>query len=127
MPLKILVVDDSATERAILQRMLEANGHRVITAHTGEMAIARAAQDRPDFILMDIVMPGLNGFQTTREIARDERTRHIPVVICSGKNQESDRIWGLRQGARGYITKPVDERRLLETISSLIPAAAAAA
>ena len=127
MSLTILVVDDSATECAILEGMLRSKGHRVITAMSGQVAIGRAAAEQPDIILMDIVMPGLNGFQAIRAIADDERIRHIPVVICSGKKQDSDRIWGLRQGARDYITKPVDERLLLQTISSLVPRAIAAA
>ena len=120
MPLTILVVDDSATECAMLERMLKANGYRVITAMSGEIAIARAASEHPDLILMDIVMPGLNGFQTTRAIGADERIRNIPVVICSGKSQDSDRVWGMRQGAKDYITKPVDERLLLDAIGSLV-------
>lgn len=120
----ILVVDDSATECAVLETMLKSNGYKVITASSAETAIARATAEQPDLILMDVVMPGLNGFQATRAISHDEKIRHIPVVICSSKKQDSDRVWGMRQGARGYVTKPVDQARLLETIGSLVPGVA---
>src|SRR5476649_629224 len=116
---KIMVVDDSPTERAFLEKMLKKRGYEVLTADSGEIAIARATAEQPDLILMDVVMPGLNGFQATRAISRDEKTRHIPVFICSTKDQDTDRIWGLRQCARDYLTKPIDERVLLERIEAL--------
>lgn len=123
----ILVVDDSATERAVLEGMLKKSGYQVITAVSGETAIARATIDQPDLILMDVVMPGLNGFQATRAISHEEKTRHIPVVICSSKKLETDRIWGLRQGAKDYFTKPLNETRLLAAIGALVRPSPAAA
>ena len=116
---KIMVVDDSPTERAFIEKLLKKRGYEVLTVDSGEAAIARATAEQPDLILMDVVMPGLNGFQATRAISRDEKTRHIPVFICSTKDQDTDRIWGLRQGARDYLTKPIDERALLERIEAL--------
>jgi twitching motility two-component system response regulator PilH len=116
---KIMVVDDSPTERAFIEKLLKKRGYEVLTADSGEAAIARATSEQPDLILMDVVMPGLNGFQATRAISREEKTRHIPVFICSTKDQDTDRIWGLRQGARDYLTKPLNERTLLEKIEAL--------
>ena len=119
MPIKkVMVVDDSPTERAYLENLLKKNGLEVILIDSGETAIERARTDRPDLILMDVVMPGLNGFQATRAITRDEETKHIPVVICTTKDQETDKIWGLRQGAKDYVTKPINEADLIDKIKS---------
>jgi twitching motility two-component system response regulator PilH len=115
----IMVVDDSPTERAFLEAMLKKRGFEVTTADCGEAAVARATTELPDLIIMDVVMPGLNGFQATRAITRDEKTRHIPVFIYSTKDQETDRIWGLRQGARDYLTKPLEESALVAKIEAL--------
>lgn len=100
--------------------LLERHGHEVITAATGARGIALARQELPDVVLMDVVMPEMNGFQATREITRGEHTGHIPVVIVSAKNQDTDRVWGERQGARGYLAKPVSEKALIATIDSLL-------
>jgi twitching motility two-component system response regulator PilH len=116
---KILVVDDSPTERYFLSDVLTKNGFTVSTAENGEDALAKIKADKPQLILMDIVMPGQNGFQVTRAITRDPETQEIPVIICTSKGQETDRIWGLRQGARDYIVKPVDPQELLAKIASL--------
>ena len=116
---KVLVVDDSATDREALGGMLERHGYRVLHARDGEQGVALARSEIPDLILMDIVMPAMNGFQATRTLARDPLTRHIPIVVCSSKREETDRVWGMRQGARGYLTKPVDERQLLDVIAAL--------
>ena len=116
---KILIVDDSPTERYYLTTMLERNGFTVTTAENGEDAMAKIKADRPELILMDVVMPGANGFQVTRAIARDPDLADVPVIICSTKNQETDRIWGLRQGAKDYLVKPVDQEQLLARIASL--------
>ena len=116
---KIMVVDDSPTERAFMEGLLKKRGYEVLTADSGEIAIERAKSEMPDLILMDVVMPGLNGFQATRAITREERTKHIPVIICTTKDQETDKIWGLRQGAKDYMTKPVNEADLLEKIKAL--------
>ena len=116
---KIMVVDDSPTERAFMEGLLRKRGYEVLTVESGESAVERAKTDMPDLILMDVVMPGLNGFQATRAITREEKTKHIPVIICTTKDQETDKIWGLRQGAKDYMTKPVNEADLLEKIKAL--------
>ena len=116
---KILIVDDSPTERYYLADILVRNGYTVTTADNGEEAMTKIRSDRPQLILMDVVMPGSNGFQVTRAISKDPELADIPVIICSSKNQETDRIWGMRQGAKDYFVKPVDPAALLARISSL--------
>jgi twitching motility two-component system response regulator PilH len=116
---KILVVDDSPTERYFLSDILIKNGFSVSTAENGEEALQKIKADKPQLILMDIVMPGQNGFQITRAISRDPDTQDVPVIICTSKGQETDRIWGLRQGARDYIVKPVNAQELLTKIAAL--------
>jgi twitching motility two-component system response regulator PilH len=116
---KILVVDDSPTERYFLTDILIKNGFSVSTAENGEEALLKIKADKPHLILMDIVMPGQNGFQVTRAITKDPEMENVPVIICTSKNQETDRIWGLRQGARDYIVKPVDPQELLAKIAAL--------
>ena len=116
---KILVVDDSATNRHAISEMLARHGYRCILAETGKEAIEKAKTEKPDLILMDVVMPDMDGFQATRAITRDEETKHIPVIMCTSKNQETDRVWGMRQGARDYITKPVDAGELQAKIAAL--------
>jgi twitching motility two-component system response regulator PilH len=116
---RILVVDDSATERHMLRDLLTKAGYEVVSSDNGEDAIVKARQVKPDLILMDVVMPGLNGFQATRAISRDPVTKSIPVIMCTSKSQETDKIWGLRQGARDYLVKPVDRETLLAKIASL--------
>ncbi|MDI6747610.1 MAG: response regulator [Rhodocyclaceae bacterium] len=119
MPIKkILVVDDSPTERHVLTELLTKNGFHIITAENGEQAVTVAKEQLPDLILMDIVMPGMNGFQATRSIARDPATKHIPVIVCTTKDQETDKIWGLRQGAHDYMVKPIDPAELLAKIAA---------
>ncbi|MCK9380313.1 MAG: response regulator [Sulfuritalea sp.] len=115
----VLVVDDSATERHVLSQVLLSGGYEVTTAESGEEGIERAKQIKPDLILMDVVMPGMNGFQATRALSRDEATKAIPVIICTTKDQETDKLWGMRQGAQAYITKPVDGPALLAMIAAL--------
>jgi twitching motility two-component system response regulator PilH len=116
---KILIVDDSPTERYYLTDILVKHGFSVSTADSGEDALAKIRAERPQLILMDVVMPGANGFQVTRSIARDPELADVPVIICSSKNQETDRIWGMRQGARDYLVKPVDPALLLASIATL--------
>jgi twitching motility two-component system response regulator PilH len=116
---KILVVDDSPTERYFLTDILIKNGFSVSTAENGEEALLKVKADKPQLILMDVVMPGQNGFQITRAISRDPETEDVPIIICTSKGQETDRIWGLRQGARDYIVKPVDPQELLAKIAAL--------
>ena len=117
---KILIVDDSPTERHVLNDLLTKAGFEVVTSDNGEDAIVKAKQVKPDLILMDVVMPGLNGFQATRAISRDPDTRTIPIILCTSKTQETDKIWGLRQGARDYVVKPVDRDELLGKINALV-------
>ena len=105
---KILVVDDSKTELHHLSEVLGKRGYSVRTAENGEEAMRRLAEEKPDLILMDVVMPGQNGFQLTRAITRDPRYADVPVIMCTSKNQETDKVWGMRQGARDYIVKPVN-------------------
>lgn len=116
---KILIVDDSPTERYYLTELLLKHGFAVSSAENGEDALVKMRAERPELILMDVVMPGANGFQVTRSIARDPALAMVPVIICSSKNQETDRIWGMRQGARDYFVKPVDPTRLLAAIAAL--------
>jgi twitching motility two-component system response regulator PilH len=119
MPIKkILLVDDSKTELHFLSDLLTKRGFSVRTAEDGEDAMRRLAEDKPDLILMDVVMPGQNGFQLTRAITRDPRFTDVPVIMCTSKNQETDRVWGMRQGARDYIVKPVDADELMAKIKA---------
>lgn len=116
---KILIVDDSPTDRQFLLEVLSKAGYQCVTAENGDEAIAKSRTERPDLILMDVVMPGTSGYQATRAITRDEATKHIPVIMCTSKNQETDKIWGLRQGAREYLMKPIDARALVAKIVAL--------
>jgi twitching motility two-component system response regulator PilH len=116
---KILVVDDSPTERFALNEFLAKKGYYVVTAESGDEAIAKAKSEAPDLILMDVVMPGMNGYQATRTLTRDEATRHIPVIMCTSRGQETDKIWGMRQGALDYLVKPLNLDALLSKIAAL--------
>lgn len=113
---KVLIVDDSQSQLYKLSQIVESEGHEVITAETGQQGIEKAKAELPDLILMDIVMPGMNGFQATRAISKDPTTDQIPVIFVTTKNQETDRIWGMRQGASGYVTKPVDKKELVKAM-----------
>ena len=120
MPVKrILVVDDSPTERFFVVDLLSKHGFQVTTAENGEDGIAKAKAEKPDLIIMDVVMPGLNGYQATRTLTRDDETKGIPVIVCTSKGQETDKIWGLRQGAQDYLVKPVNPDELLQKIAAL--------
>lgn len=117
---RILIVDDSPTEIHVLKTMLEKNGFETLSATSGEEGIDLAKNERPDVILMDIVMPGLNGFQATRQLTKDEATSSIPVIIVTTKDQETDRVWGMRQGAKDYVTKPAQESDLVGKIQAAL-------
>jgi twitching motility two-component system response regulator PilH len=120
MPIKrILVVDDSPTERHNLNEILTKAGYQISFAHNGEEGVAKVRSDKPDLVVMDVVMPGLNGFQACRTMTQDPETQHIPVILCTTKNQETDKIWAMRQGAKAYVTKPVDGADLLKKITAL--------
>ena len=116
---RILVVDDSKTELMFMTDLLQKNGFSVKTAENAEDAFRRLAEEKPDLILMDVVMPGQNGFQLTRAITRDPLYADVPIIMCTSKNQETDRVWGMRQGARDYITKPVAAGELMAKIKAL--------
>lgn len=116
---KILVIDDSPTERHVLVDILSRGNYEIITAESGEEGIEKARAEQPDLILMDVVMPGLNGYQATRTLTRDDATKHIPIIVCTSKGQETDKTWGLRQGAHDYMTKPINGEELLMKIAAL--------
>jgi len=120
MPIKnILVVDDSPTDRQHLSDILTKSGYKVTTANSAEEALAKVKLSAPDLVLMDVVMPGQNGYQATRQLTKDDATKHIPVIICTTQGQETDKLWGMRQGARDYIVKPVIQSDLLAKIAAL--------
>jgi twitching motility two-component system response regulator PilH len=116
---KILVVDDSAVERYYLSDLLTKKGYKVIEAVDGEDALLKAKAHMPDLILMDVLMPGQNGFQMTRQLSKDQDLAHIPVILCTSKDAETDRVWGIRQGAKGYLVKPIKADSLFSTIQAL--------
>ena len=118
----ILIIDDSPTELHLFQNMLEKNGFDTLVADNGEEGVRKAMLSRPDCILMDVVMPGMNGFQATRKLNKDPATATIPVIIITTKAQETDKIWGMRQGAVEYIVKPVAEKQLVHMINTVMAA-----
>lgn len=117
---RILVVEDSPTGMFYFKTILIRNGFEVLEAVNGVEAITMAQAELPDLILMDVVMPKVNGFQATRQITRNGTTKHIPIVIISTKDQEIDRVWGIRQGACDYLTKPVGEQQLIDVVNSYL-------
>ncbi len=117
---RILVVDDSPTDLTLISAPLLATGYEVITAHDGEEAIAKAASEHPDVILLDVVLPRQNGFQVCRTLKRSAESGHIPVIMLTGKSQPSDRFWGMKQGADEYVTKPFLPEALVSSIQRLI-------
>src|SRR3569832_1729372 len=116
---KILVVDDSKTELMFMTDLLQKNDFAVKTAENAEDTFKRLAEEKPALILMDVVMPGQNCFQLTLAITLDANFADVPIIMCTSKNQETDRVWGMRQGARDYITKPVDASELMAKIKAL--------
>jgi len=113
---RILIVDDSPSQLLGIQRIVEKLGHQILTATDGAAGVEAAKAELPDLVLMDVVMPNLNGFQATRTLARDASTRHIPVILVTTKDQDTDRMWGMRQGAKAYIPKPFSEDELSEVL-----------
>ena len=118
----VLIVDDSPTELHLFQNMLEQNGFGTLVADSGEEGLRQAAASRPDCILMDVVMPGMNGFQATRKLTQDPGTAGIPVIMITTKDQETDKIWGMRQGAVEYLVKPIDAKQLVAKIKAVMAA-----
>ncbi|MDX2298806.1 MAG: response regulator [Xanthomonadaceae bacterium] len=117
---RILIIEDSPTDTRVFTTLLERNGHQVLAAGSAEDGIASAKSEQPDLILMDVILPGMNGFQATRALTRDPQTSSIPIIIVSTKGMETDRVWGLRQGARDYVVKPPSERDLIDRIATLL-------
>ena len=117
---RILIVDDSPTEMFRFREILSKHGYEVLEATNGADGVTLAQAELPDLVLMDVVMPGVNGFQATRQIARGAITKHIPIVIVSTKDQDTDRVWGKRQGACDYLTKPIDETQLINVIKQYL-------
>ena len=111
---RVLIVDDSPSQLAAMKKIVDKLGHEVISAEDGALGVEVAKRELPDLILMDVVMPNLNGFQATRSISKDPTTSHIPIVLVTTKDQVTDKVWGLRQGAKAYLTKPVNETQLVE-------------
>ncbi len=117
---RILIVDDSPSQLMGIRRIVEKLGHEAITAEDGAEGVDKARSELPDLVLMDVVMPNLNGFQATRAITRDPATKHIPVVMVTTKDQETDRVWGMRQGAKAYLSKPFSEAELSDVIAKVL-------
>jgi twitching motility two-component system response regulator PilH len=124
---RILIVDDSPSQLMGIRRIVEKLGHEALTAEDGAAGVEAAKRELPDLILMDVVMPNLNGFQATRSITREPTTKHIPIVLVTTKDQDTDRVWGMRQGARAYITKPFSESELADMIQQMLGNGAPAA
>jgi twitching motility two-component system response regulator PilH len=117
---RVLIVDDSPSQLLQLQRIVESLGHQVLTAADGALGVEAAKREKPDLVLMDVVMPNLNGFQATRQISKDPETSGIPVILVTTKDQETDKVWGTRQGAKAYLTKPVSEAELERTLKQFL-------
>ncbi|HEY9511267.1 MAG TPA: response regulator [Rhodanobacter sp.] len=118
---RILIVDDSPSQLLGIKRIVEKLGHEVLTAEDGAAGVEAAKREKPDLILMDVVMPNLNGFQATRTISKDPETAHIPIVLVTTKDQETDKVWGMRQGAKAYVTKPIKEDELITALNEFLP------
>jgi chemotaxis family two-component system response regulator PixH len=117
----VLVVEDSVTDMQILIRCLQQGGINVLIAQTGEEAITTIIQQKPDVVILDVVLPGRSGFEVCRQLKAEASTSNIPVVICSTKGSEMDRFWGMKQGADAYLAKPIDQDELVRTVKQLIP------
>ena len=117
---RILIVDDSPSQLMGIRRIVEKLGHEALTAEDGAAGVEVAKREIPDLILMDVVMPNLNGFQATRTISREPTTKHIPIILVTTKDQDTDRVWGMRQGAKAYLTKPFSETELADTITRIM-------
>lgn len=119
---RILIVDDSPSQLLGIKRIVEKLGHETLSAEDGAAGVEVAKAELPDLILMDVVMPNLNGFQATRTISKNADTAHIPIILVTTKDQETDKVWGMRQGAKAYVTKPVNESELIAAISTSLAA-----
>jgi twitching motility two-component system response regulator PilH len=117
---KILIVDDSKVEREILKEMIQGLDFTILEAENAAEGIQKAEEHGPDLVLMDVVMPGMNGFQATKQMSLNEKLKEIPVIMCTSKNQSTDKIWGQRQGAKAYLVKPINKNELLEEIKKIL-------
>ena len=120
-----MIVDDSPSQLLGIKRIVEKLGHEAFSAEDGAAGVEVAKQELPDLILMDVVMPNLNGFQATRTISKNPETAHIPIILVTTKDQETDKVWGMRQGAKAYVTKPIKEEDLVKTLNEFLPGARA--
>ena len=118
---RILIVDDSPSQGLGIKRIVEKLGHETLSAEDGAAGVEVAKQEKPDLILMDVVMPNLNGFQATRTISKNPDTAHIPIILVTTKDQETDKVWGMRQGAKAYVTKPIKEEDLVKALQEFLP------
>ena len=118
---RVLIVDDSPSQLLGIKRIVEKLGHEALTAEDGAAGVEAAKRELPDLILMDVVMPNLNGFQATRTISKEPTTAHIPIVLVTTKDQDTDKVWGMRQGAKAYVVKPIKEEELVSTLKELLP------
>jgi len=118
---RILIVDDSPSQLLGIKRIVEKLGHETLSAEDGAAGVEVAKQELPDLILMDVVMPNLNGFQATRTISKNAETAHIPIILVTTKDQETDKVWGMRQGAKAYVTKPIKEEDLVKALQEFLP------
>ncbi len=116
---KVLCVDDSATDLKNMEQVCSGAGYQVVTATTGKDAVAKAKSERPDAILLDVIMPDMNGFQACRAITSDAATKDIPIILVSSKGEKTDKLWGAEQGAKGYVTKPYTPDQLLSQLKAL--------
>lgn len=116
----VLIVDDSPTETYKMETVLKKHGYAVSKAENGEEGVETAKKVQPDLVLMDVVMPGMNGFQATRQLTKAKETAHIPVIIVTTKDQPTDKLWGKRQGAKGYLVKPVADAQLVDAIKQVL-------
>lgn len=116
---KVLVVDDSDTDRKSLEQICSGAGYVVLTAKSGIEAVAKAKSERPDAILLDVIMPDMNGFQACRSLTSTAETKNIPVILVSSKGEKTDKVWGEEQGAKGYVTKPYTPDQILSQLRAL--------
>ncbi len=117
---KVLIVDDSMTQRQLMSSTLEHSGHTVCIATDGIEALEQLQHLQPDIVVLDIIMPRMNGYEVCRSIKTNPKTQHVPVVICSSKTEEFDRYWGMKQGADAYLAKPFKAEEFLSTIENLL-------
>ena len=116
----ILVVEDTPSERELMNHYLRESGYTVINAVSAQEALNTAIEQKPDVIITDVVMPGMSGFELCRSLKKHPVTEKVPIIICTSKNQEIDRLWGMRQGADAYITKPFTREQLVRAVKAIV-------